>query len=176
MNLLIAVAILICLGIAVCVVVLARKLASPSALPVTAEWIGDLSTARYLPMFRLLTREDELFLRRQPGFKPEMISKLRRQRCQIFRGYVSLLEQDFQRICTAIKLLMLQSRHDRPDLAAVLVRSQVTFAAVMALIQFRLILYRCGMGNVDIGDLVKLFESMRLELRSLVPATSAAGV
>jgi hypothetical protein len=49
------------------------------------------------------------------------------------------------------------------------------FAWGMALVYFRLFLYRWGVCGVDVTSLVKIFDLMRLELRSLVPATQAMG-
>jgi hypothetical protein len=43
------------------------------------------------------------------------------------------------------------------------------------MIQFRLLLYRWGVCSVDVTSLVRIFESMRLELRSLVPAQAVLG-
>jgi hypothetical protein len=40
----------------------------------------------------------------------------------------------------------------------------------------RLFLYRWGLCGVDVTDLIKIFDVMRLELRRLVPATAAVGV
>ena len=124
---------------------------------------------------KLTYREVEL-LRSQPGYTPGMAAKLRIERCQVFRGYLSCLRTDFQRVCAALKLLMLHSRHDRPDLASVLVHQQVMFECGMAVVGFRLVLYRWGLGGVDVTDLVKIFDLMRLELRCLVPAGAAVGV
>src|SRR5271157_1155753 len=120
MGLLIVLVIPIALALAA-VVVLARKLASTDArLPLTAEWIDELSIERYRPMMHLLDGGDVEFLRSQPGFTPGMAAKLRIERCQVFRGYLRCLHTDFQRVCAALKLLMLHSRYDRPDLASVL--------------------------------------------------------
>jgi len=151
---------------------LVHRVASPKAsLPVTAGWIDALSIERYRPMVRLLDSEDLEFLRSQPGFTPSMATRLRIQRCQIFRGYLRCLNNDFAKVCMAIKILLLQSRYDRPDLAAVLVRQQVLFTAGMAAVHFRLLLYRWGWCGADVTGLVKIFDSMRLELQTLVPAT-----
>ena len=70
---------------------------------------------------------------------------------------------------------MLQSRHDRPDLAGVLLQHQAMFAWGMAMVYSRLFLYRWGVCGVDVTSLVRIFDLMRLELRSLVPATQAMG-
>src|SRR5690242_18787345 len=98
-------------------------------LPVTAEWIDELSIERYRPMLRLLDSSDLEFLRSQPGYTPKMESNLRAQRCTIFRGYLRCLHMDFRRVCLALKLVMVQSHYDRPDLASALMHHQVMFAS-----------------------------------------------
>jgi hypothetical protein len=178
MNLLIVLSLSMGLALAAVVAVLARRLASTAttSLPLTAEWIDELSIERYRPMMHLLDAGDVEFLRSQPGFTPAMAAKLRAERCQVFRGYLRCLRADFQRVCAALKLLMVHSRYDRPDLASVLIHQQVMFECGMVLVGFRLFLYRWGVCGVDVTDVVKIFDAMRLELRRLVPATAAAGV
>jgi hypothetical protein len=160
-----------CAAIAFLLVLLLRQLATPGAvLPATAEWIDELSVERYRPMLRLLDTEDLKFMRSQPGYSPATAAQIRRQRCQIFRGYLRTLSSDFNRVCMAVKVLMIQSQHDRPDLAAVLLRNQMMFAAGMLFVRFRVSLYQWGVAGVEVASLVKIFDTMRLELRSLVPA------
>ena len=166
---------LVGVGLVVVLVNLAHHFFSPSSLPVTAEWIEGLSIDRYRPMLRLLDSSDLGFLRAQPGFKPQMETRLRIQRCRLFRDYLRNLEQDFRRISTALKILMVQSAQDRPDLASVLLRNQMTFAYGMMMVQCQLWCYRYGLGTVDIAGLLKLFDGMRLELRTLVPCELALG-
>jgi len=176
MEYVLAISIVTFLALAVALFLLVRKMAfTGSTLPLTAEWIEELSIERYRPMMRLLDGADLEFLRSQPGFTPRMANKLRVQRCQIFRGYLRCLNADFQMVCAAIKVLMLQSRQDRPDLAGLLVQQQMRFACGMGLAYSRLFLYRWGVCGVDVTGLVKIFDSMRLELRSLVPATLPLG-
>jgi hypothetical protein len=164
------------LTMAAAVVVLARRLASTDTrLPLTAEWIDQLSIEYYRPMMHLLDAGDLEFLRTQPGITPEMAAKLRVERCRTFRVYLRRLRGDFQRVCAALKLLMVHSRYDRPDLAGVLVHQQVMFECGMVLVGFRLFLYRWGLCGVDVTDLVKIFDVMRRELRRLVPAGAAVG-
>jgi hypothetical protein len=102
-----------------------------------------------------------------------MIRRLRSQRAMIFGEYLRCLRDDFQRVCAALKLVMLQSRHDRPDLAAALLRQQALFSAAMLQARVRLILYRAGVCGVDVSELVQIFDGMRLELRGLVPSTAS---
>jgi hypothetical protein len=171
MNLLIAVSALICLALGMCLWLLLRSVRSAAGtLPVTTDWLDDLSTERYRPMLRLIDEEDLRFLRKQPGFTPQMFAKFRAQRCRIFRGYLRAMQVDFGRICTALKIVLAQSQQDRPDLASALLQSQITFACGMVAVQFRLLLYRWGCGKVEVTGLVKVFDGMRLELRTFVPA------
>jgi hypothetical protein len=171
MNVVVAIAVLSCGAIAFLLVLLLRQLATPGAvLPATAAWIDDLSVERYRPMLRLLNGEDLVFMRSEPGYTPKIAAQLRRQRCQVFRGYLRSLTSDFNRVCMAIKVLMIQSQHDRPDLAAVLLRNQIMFAVGVLIVRFRLSLYQWGVAGVEVASLVKIFDIMRLELRSLVPA------
>ncbi len=171
---LIAISIVIGLGAPVLMLLLRRMTDADGNLPVTVEWINELSIERYRPMMRLLDSDDLEFLKSQPGFTARMASKVRAQRAQIFRGYLRCLCADFSRICAAVKLLMAQSRYDRPDLASTLIQHRTLFGMELIAVYIRLYLYRMGLGSVDVSDLVKSFETMRLELRSLVPATLTA--
>lgn len=166
---------LVIIAVSAVVVTMIRKMASGGqSLPVTAEWINDLSTERYKPMIRLLDSADIEFLRSQPGYTRSMEITLRMQRCQVFRGYLRHLDADFQRVCLALKLVMTQSENDRADLASVLLRQQAMFAAGTMMIQFRLVLYRWGICAVDVTSLVRIFDGMRAELCNLIPASAAA--
>jgi hypothetical protein len=171
MNFMIVLSLFAALAIIGSLVYLVRKVGSSgSGLPVTSEWIDDLSLDRYRPMLRMLDGSDIAFLRTQPGFTPDMANKLRAQRTQIFRGYLRSLETDFGRVCAAIKLVMMQSQYDRPDLGEALIRQQVTFACAMVSVRFHLVLYRVGLSGVEVSKLVKIFDGMRVELTTLVPS------
>src|SRR5215813_4243110 len=118
MDLIIVLTVVAACGGAVSFGILLRKLASgPRTLPVTAEWIDDLSVERYRPMIRLLSEDDLRFVSSQPGFTSRMGREFRAQRYKMVHGYLGWLQADFERICTAIRVLILQSQHDRPDLA-----------------------------------------------------------
>jgi hypothetical protein len=143
-------------------------------LPVTAEWIDELSIERYRPMLRLLDASDLEFLRSQPGYSPAIEANLRAQRCQIFRGYMRCLNMDFRRVCMALKLVMAQSQQDRPDLASVLIHHQIMFTCGMIAMKARLFLYRWGVCTVDVSSLVQIFDVMRLELRTMMPSSMPA--
>jgi len=150
---------------------LMRTFGSPQdRLPLSARWISELSLDRYRPMLRLLETEDLEFLRNQPGFSPSMVAQLRVQRCQVFRGYLRCLKADFARMCLALKLVLVQSENDRPELTANLLHQQFLFALTMLGVQFRVWLYRWGLAGVDASGLIRIFDSIRIELQDRVPA------
>ena len=152
---------------------LVRMLGSTDrSLPVTAEWIDDLSADRYRPMMRLLDSRDIEFLRSQAGFTPKMESRMRAQRCQIYRGYLQCLNMDFQRVCTALKLVLVQSEQDRPDLSSILLHNQILFATGLVAVQFRLMLYGWGICTVDADGLMRIFDGMAFELQHRVPSAA----
>jgi hypothetical protein len=171
MNSEIAISIVVLAALILATAAVLRKLgATHRSLPVTAGWIDELSVERYRPMMRLLGSGDIEFLRSQAGYTRKMESRLRAERCRVFRGYLQCLNMDFKRVCMALKLVLVQSQQDRPDLSAVLVHHQIMFTSGLLSVYCRLFLYRWGVCAVDVTSLVQIFDCMRIELRSLVPA------
>ena len=152
---------------AICRFALARpKLDDP-------RWLEEVCTDRYRPMLRLLDGRDLEFLRSQPGVTAAMVAQLRRERCRIFRGYLQCLSTDFQRVCWAVKLLLLQSNQDRPDLAALLLRTQFSFACAVCGMHARVTLHAWGLGTVNISGLLQRFDFVRNQLCGMTPAAMA---
>jgi hypothetical protein len=159
----------------IAVAALVRRLGSEtSTLPVTAEWIDELSADRYRPMIRLLDGRDIQFLRAQPGFTRAMESDLRPRRCQIMRDYLRCLDLDFNRVATALGLLMVQSEQERPQATAALMEYRLRYEAASAVVRARLFLYRWGIGTVDAAPLVRVFDAIRVELRQVMPSAVPA--
>jgi hypothetical protein len=146
--------------------------AGATRLPVTANWIEELSVERYRPMLRLLRADDFDFLRNQIGFTRKMEKHLRAERSRIFSNYLGDLSRDFNQVLGALKLVLIQSAQDRPDLATELVRQQLLFAVGIGRVRARLLLYRWGIASVDASALVGSFDTMRVELQRLIPASS----
>ncbi len=125
-----------------------RRFRKPASLPVTAAWIEELSIDRYQPMARLLGEEDLRFLRSRRGITAREAAAFRRERCRVFESYLDCLHSDFRRVCLALKIVMVQSRYDRPELAALLMRSQRIFVLNLMVVRARVLLYRWGLGTV----------------------------
>jgi hypothetical protein len=125
---------------------------------------GAFSLARYRPMARLLAEDDFLFLAAQPGYRPEVGAKLRRERRHIFRLYLRELACDFHRIHAGARALVAQSGDQHAELVGLLVRQQVTFWRSVAVIELRLLAQGAGLGKVEVWGLVEAVDTMRREL------------
>jgi hypothetical protein len=175
MDFILGLAAFICLAVGAALAFLFRRLiAGPKSLPVSVDWINDLSIARYRPMERLLSEQDYRFLASQPGFDKKMLRRIRSERRKVFRGYLACLSRDFSLVGAALRLMMMYSTQDRPDLAGILYKQQALFALGMLAVQWRLALHTCGLGTVDVSGLVRGMEFMRQELRHMIPAEGAA--
>jgi len=92
-----------------------------SDIPAFSEDIeGIFSPERYEEMERLL--DVRLFF--QPD-RPTVL--LRRERIRVFRWYIHQLSNDFNHICIALKMIMINSQVDRPDVAGAVMKQQVSF-------------------------------------------------
>jgi len=159
------------LGLAVLFLV-CRLGSNNQVLPVTTDWLSELSTDRYRPMMRLLEESDFQFLRTRKGYTPEMASRLRRQRVHAFLGYLHMLEGDFDRVSAALRLTLARSAYDRPELAALLFQRRLLFAFALIGTYCRIGLFWLGLSGVDVSSLIQLFDGMRQELRTRVPVYS----
>jgi hypothetical protein len=130
--------------------------------------------ARYRPMKRLLDTADFNFLASHPASNPKMIKNMRAERVQLFRAYLRSLTLDFARTATGLESVMVSSNVDRPDLAKLVHSSRLSFATGLVSVECRLVLFRYGMGTVDVQPLVAAIASMREQLRAGVMLPAAA--
>jgi hypothetical protein len=72
--------------------------------------------------------------------------RIRRRRSLIFRRYLNDVKLEFSLTGNAVKVMLVQSPCDRPDLASRLVRAQVDFLCGMMRMRFRLLRYQFGFG------------------------------
>lgn len=132
------------------------------------------SPARYEPMARLLAEEDFLFLASQPGYKPEIGAKLRRERRRIFRLYLRDLAHDFHLLHAEARAMVAESKAEHAELVGVLMRQQILFWRAMVGIELRLWLDQAGLSKADARRLVESIEAMRLDLARFAGPLPAA--
>jgi len=140
-----------------------------------AAGVVSFSMERYRPMARLLADDDFAFLAAQPGYRPQIGSRLRRARRQVFRIYLRELAADFHRLHAAARLALVNSPAEHAELVGILMRQQVFFWRAMAGVEFRLTLDQVGLGKVDASGLMDAFEQMRVDLARFSAPQPAAG-
>lgn len=143
---------------------------NPSAV---ANRLQPRRTLNLRPMERLLREDDFTFLAGLPGYSPEIGSKLRARRVELFRGYLAQVEAEFHRLHLALRLMSLTSGQDRPDLARVLLQQRVMFSYRMFQVRVRLALFGFGIRPVSTGDIVRTVEALREQIASLQPMAAS---
>lgn len=125
---------------------------------------------RYRPMLRLLSDDDLDFAATSPVLR----GRIRTQRREMFRGYLRCLTKDYARLLSGIRVMMVESGVDRPDLAKALAKNRFMFALALCRIELHLQLHALGIGRVDVSGLVEALDSLRGAVGVMTPATGAA--
>ena len=136
-------------------------------LRVIAQGNSPVSLAnRYRPMVRLLSDEDTALV---SGDKA-LARRFRAQRRQIFRGYLRCLTRDYAQLLDGVRLAMVRSGVDRPDLARALAKNRILFALALCRIEYRLLLHQAGLAKVDVSGLVDAIDALRAQVSFMTPA------
>lgn len=131
----------------------------------------ELSPAgRYHPMLRLLAADDFAL----SASNPILARDLKTRRISLFRRYLRCLTRDYGRALEGIRLVMVQSGVDRPDLARALVKNRVLFALAICRIEIRLVLFSFGIGRIDVSGVVEAFDRLREHTAALTAVPVAA--
>jgi hypothetical protein len=131
------------------------------------------SLARYEPMARLLSDEDLLFLKAQPGYTAEIGRKFSRERRRIFRLYLRELAGDFNRLHAQARVIVAGLTAEHSPLVGLLLRQQVRFWYEMAAVELRLSLSWAGVRAIDARGLVDALQSMHIEINRMTAPTAA---
>jgi hypothetical protein len=132
------------------------------------------SPAKYRVLERLLNEADQNFLRSQPGWNERKERTYRKTRIKMFRGYLHQLSDDFNKVCKAIKVLIVTSAVDRPDLAGLLMKQKFLFAVGMISVEFKLSLYGLGWSGSNLRYLMQSLEAMRSQLQAFAAVAQAS--
>ena len=132
----------------------------------------EFSLARYEPMARLLSEDDFSFLEAQPGYRPEMGRKFRRERRRIFRLYLEELARDFHRLHAHAREVVASLPAEHSEMVGVLLRGQFRFWYEIAALETRLTLSWAGV-SVDARSLVEAIGAMQAQITCLSAPAAA---
>ena len=124
--------------------------------------ISNFDLAHYEPMNRLLTGSDFEFLSSQPGYRPGIGRRFRRNRRRIFRLYLRELTGEFHQLHAAARKAVAVSPAEHAEFVGALLLQQVVFWRTLFLLELRLIVpWRA---RVDAAGLVRTVESLHAGL------------
>jgi len=129
-----------------------------------------LAADRYRPMLRLLSDDDLAFV----SSNTKLRNELRARRRELFRGYLRCLTRDYARLLAGLRLAVVQSGSDRPDLVRALAKNRMLFALAICKIELRLAVHATGIGEVEISGLVDALEVLRSQVQILSTVSAAA--
>jgi hypothetical protein len=159
-------------------VVLASRLLAYRTVGVDSgdhEVLTGFSLSRYEPMITLLSEEDFECLSSQPGYRPEIGVRFKKDRRRIFRMYLHELAADFHSLHASARRMVAESPETDSARVGALMRQQITFWRTMLVIEVRLLVPGSSnvLSNVDVRGLVNAMEAIRLDLANLAAAQSA---
>lgn len=111
-------------------------------------------------MLRLLQPEEFDFVRRNSAEGAALARQLRRRRIGLFRTYLASLQQDFNDLQVAGRLLVATGRA-QAGLAEALWQQQVQFTRSLWMIRLQLGLYTLGLSSVDVRALIGSLDQTR---------------
>jgi hypothetical protein len=149
-------------------IILFARLIFSDTIPAFSDEIESIfSLERYHEMERWLELR---LLSQQGGSTPE----LRKERVNVFRGYIHQLCNDFNRISRALKMIMINSQVDRPDLAGALMKQQFLFTLAIMAVEFELIFFRFGWnGGGSIAESLHLLSAQLQNLAAIAQPEAA---
>ena len=125
----------------------------------------------YNPMQRLLDPAEFRFLR-EHRVSNKKVNQLRSQRRKLYRLYLHSLRLEFERIHQTLKMCLVSSRVDRPEVAALLMKQKVAFYQNILRAELRLTLHALGFEEMPQIDFLAPLEIIRAQLQSLTSATA----
>jgi len=123
---------------------------------------------RYRPMLRLLSEQDIQFV------PAHLRATVRADRRMLFRRYLNCLARDYGRLLAGIRMAMVRSGADRPELAHALAKNRFLFVMALCRIEYRLTLHAAGLGQVDVSQLVDALDALRRQVAAFTPAAAGS--
>lgn len=137
---------------------------------------ASFSPARYRVLERLASDDEARFLVTVPGFRPEMVARLRRERRRIFRMYLREIATDFQKLHTVARRLVATAPEEHADLVGILMRQRAAFWWALYIAEFKLLFAWAGTGAIDVRRMLNALESLETAIAPRGPEPATAGI
>ncbi len=133
------------------------------------QWFESFSAFRYLPMRRLLSREEEDFwiasANLESGSEWRARAAFRAERRRMFREYLRLIRDDFSRLSDGVRQAVIRSQTDRTVEVETLLRLELSFRRLLLMAEVRLAFHWLGIQPVNAAVLIDALQSFEHSLR-----------
>lgn len=168
----IAVSVIIALSLAAVAVRLRLKVPANRTYLQDSAWVNQFSSDDYRPLMRLLGRDDEEWLRLQPGFEPSLLRKMRSERRGIIKDYLGRLNRDFSRLHRiareklAATTALAGADPAISELSTFLMKQAMLFTVLLWSLRVRLVI-GAGFGAIDLQPLIEALDTTAESARLL---------
>ena len=111
----------------------------------TQEWFEAFDFGRYQALVQLFDPQDFEFLKRQPGYTPELSARLKSDRLAIAESYLDELQTDFRLLLNFANRASAEGGIDLDNFSAFLLKQEFRFAASMVRLRGELVLMKIGL-------------------------------
>jgi hypothetical protein len=134
----------------------------------TPDWLNSYDFSRYSVLASLLQPRDFEFLRTQPGYTPELSTRLKADRLKIAESYLSQLERDVRLLLNFANHALALSGADPDGLSAFLLKQELNFAARLAFLRAEITLMKVGLVHqISFDNLLEGLRPLVLQSRIL---------
>jgi hypothetical protein len=133
-----------------------------------SDWLNGFDLSRYAALDNLFHPRDFEFLKSQPGYTPELSSRLKADRLKIADGYLSQLERDVRMLLTFANRAAARSGADHDKLSAFLLKQEAKFAWNLLTLRMQITFMKLGIvQQVSFDHILEGLRPLVLESRVL---------
>lgn len=149
-----------------------RQLIFGRGIEAPEKWLEEFDADQYQKMLRLFDPDDFDFLRYQPEYTPKLERRLRRDRVEMARSYLTSLQRDVRLLLNQASAVARDASDDAADFSAFVMKQEAAFAVSFVSLHFQLVLMRHGLRHsIDFSRVLGDFQSTFAQTRMLaVPA------
>jgi hypothetical protein len=127
----------------------------------TREWFENFDLERYRGLAQLFDPQDFNFLKSQPGYSPELTTRLKADRLKIAESYLRQLENDVRLLLNFVNRASGSAESEEQDFSAFVLKQEFKFALTMTWLRTELALMRFGLVHrVEFANLIESLQPL----------------
>lgn len=150
---------------------LGRLIRTRRVFDIDLAWWNNFNPDRYMPVARLLSRQDFEYAAELAGSDRRLAAEFKRRRIRLMRQYLKEMAADFDRL-QAIGQLMVEAGTAGRELRELLFQQRVRFSVALWSAQLQTAGFSLGVSRVDTTRLVGAFNGLAASVRQQGLATA----